>query len=166
MKNNLRNGFTLIELLIAMVVIGVISAVSTQILFDTLTVKSKQNSLEQSTDASYVIIEQIVSSLKTAKSVNIPNANLIEIQGDALCVNYRYNLVNLSIERAQDVNPPCSPDLYLTLTRQDTKITNFNFSPPGFLPENVSILIEGESQNSLGVHPFKYQTSVVPRVSL
>ena len=166
MENNLKQGFTLIELLIAAVIIGVISTVSTQILFDTVTVKSKQNALEHSTDASYVIIEQIASSLKEAKSVNIPNANLIEIQGDSLCLNYRYDSVNLAIEKAQDTNPPCNPNLYLSITSQDSKITNFNFSPVSFLPESVSIFIEGESQNSLGVHPFKYQTSIVPRVRL
>ena len=166
MEDHLRQGFTLIELLIAVVIIGVISAVSTQILFDTVTVKSKQNALEQSSDSAYVIIEQIVASIKQAKSVNIPNANLIEIRGDVLCVNYRYDSVKLSIEKAEDTNPPCNPSLYVSLTHKDSKITNFNFSPVGFLPDDVSILIEGEMENSLGLYPFKYQTSVVPRVSL
>lgn len=163
---NTKQGFTLIELLVATVIIGILSIVSTQMLFDAISIKSKQNAIQTSNDTGYVILEQITRNVRQAQSINIPTNDSIEITYKSICINYRYNLTNLSIEKAQETNPPCNPSVYTIITPEELNVTNVNFSPLGESPENVSVLIEGEIKDSLGAHPIKYQTNVKTRISL
>ena len=160
------SGFTLIELLISAVIIGVLSIVTTQLLFNALTTKSKQNTLTLSSDTGYVVVEQISRNLKNAQGIEITAGNQIAITNQSVCINYRYNSSNLTIEKATDSNPPCNPSVYFEITPQDFKVKNLYFSPEGTSAENVSLLIEADVKDSQGVHPVKYQTSLKTRISL
>jgi prepilin-type N-terminal cleavage/methylation domain-containing protein len=167
MTKNKYSGFTLIEVLVAAAIIGVLSVVSIQLLFDTISVKSKQQTLETSSDNAYVVIEQIAKSVKEAKSINVTDSGAkIEIVGRLTCVNYRFNSVDNSVEKAVDSASVCIPTAYSSISQSDFKITNLSFSPVGPLPSNISILLEGEVKGTMGEHPFSYQTNIYPRVGM
>lgn len=166
MKRKINSGFTLIELLIAAVVIGILSIVTTALLFNAVTIQTKQDAIEASSDSAYAVLSQITKDIKSAQSVNIPATDSIEITGKDTCTAYRLNATTLKIEKAQSPNPPCSPSAYSTITADNINVSTLTFSPVTTLPENVTIYIEGVVTDSLGTHPLNYQTSVKTRVSI
>lgn len=164
--DKMKQGFTLVELLIAISIVGIISAVATQLLFDTVTTRSKQQSIENSSDDIQFFVFDITKSIQESKSINIPDAQTIEISKDTECIKMRYNSPDLSIEKAIDANPPCNPSLFVKTTQENTKITKLDFSPIGFLPKTVNIKVEGSVKDAFGDHPINFETNVMPRVSL
>lgn len=166
MNKNANAGFTLIELLVATVIIGVLSIVSTRLLFDAVTIESKQSTIDTSSDSGYFILEQIARNIRYAKNVNITSNSEIKLTYPSDCINYRFNATNNIIEKATDSNPPCNPSGYTAILPDEFFISNLNFSPIGMSPENVSIKVEGEVRDSLGIHPVIYETNIVPRISL
>lgn len=160
-------GFTLIELLIAALIIGVLSIISIQLLFDTVTVKSKEYALTSSSDEAFRLMENFASSLKAAKSIDVKaGGKQVDFTTSDSCVSYRYNTANKSIELAEDSIASCNPSIYIQITSSGFTIDDFSLSPEGALPENINIAVEGEIKDPLSSHPFKYETNVFPRISL
>jgi len=165
-KEKFFYGFTLIELLVAVAIVSALAIISVQILFDTVSVKSKQQTLETSSDSAFLVFEQITKAVKEAKSINVPTVNQIEIVNSVNCINYRYNLADKTIEKAVDSLVSCTPTSYIAITPISFEVSDLNFSPIGSSPDSVSLLMVGEIKGALDRHPFKFQTNIYPRVTL
>jgi prepilin-type N-terminal cleavage/methylation domain-containing protein len=163
----LIKGFTLIELLVAVGIIAVLSVLSTQLLFNTVTSRAKQQSIAESSTAFRSITQTLATSIMEAKKVSVPDISTLKITANT-CKTYHYNTTNKSLEVAEDINPSCIPPTsgFIRINNPDIEITKLEFTPVVSLSEKVNIVIEGESKNSLGSHPFSFSTTVVPRVKL
>jgi len=151
------NGFTLIELIIAMAVFGALSLVSVQMLWDTLSSRSKQYSIENSASAIRPIITTLSRAISEASYIVIPDATHIEITGNP---NRTIRLNGTMLEESVDAGA------YVSLTPQNISIGTVTIAPTGVQPKNISIFISGIYKDSLGAHTFQYTFSVSPRVAL
>jgi prepilin-type N-terminal cleavage/methylation domain-containing protein len=165
--NQKNYGFTLIELVVAVAIMAAISVVSIQLLWDTVAARSKQYQIEGSTENIRNIVTDITGYVKEAKSINIPDAQTIEITAE-VCRTIRFNAVNFRLEMAIDNSVSCIPPTsgFGYITSQEIALSKFEFSPVGFLPESVNFVVEGIYEDSLGEHQFEYNTTIIPRVDL
>lgn len=163
--NKIKSGFTLIELLVAIAIVAVLSAISTQLLFDTITTESKQRQLETRSDTSYVVLDQIAKDVRQAEKVNVLSSSVINIKPTSTkCIVYQYNSGSKSVERGED-SGACSPASFDSLTENKYSVNNLTFSPIGTSLSAVSIEVEWKADDVGGVPKFiKYQTNVVPRL--
>lgn len=162
-----NSGFSLIELLVATAILGSISIVGVQLLWDTLSTRSKQYSIEGSSDNFRLVITNVTKAIQSAKSVSIPNSSTIEITGTP-CRTIKLNADNQAIEQAIDDSPSCMPpdSGFLPITKEEIDVQTIDFSPIGDLVEVVTIKFEGTYKDSLGEHPIYFNTSAAPRVTL
>lgn len=162
-------GFSLVELLVATAIIGIISVIGVQLLWDTLTTFSKQNSIEASSENLRTFIDNFTNDIQEAKSISVPNSNTIEITGD-ICRTVKYNPTQKWIEEAYDRVVPCTPPdssaLFVKVTQEEILIDKFEILPVGLLPKTVFFQIEGFYRDSLGEHPIKFSSNITPRVTL
>ena len=165
----LVSGFTLVELLVATAIISVISIFGVNLLWDSLTSRAKQDSIETTSESFRTFLVTLTRSVQEANSINIPNTTSIQITGKP-CLTIRYNLTDKSIEEAIDTTPTCVPPAagasFIRLTREELKVQKFELSPTGFLPNFISVKIEGLYKDSLGEHPFNFYSTITPRVTL
>lgn len=165
MKKQIK-GFTLIELLIAVAVIGTLSVVTTKLLFSSVLAKSKQQSIEVSTNTIHLFLAEVTKLIQEAQSVSLPSTNSIEIVNSSGCTRFRY--ITGSIEKAFDANTPCNATTYSKVTDNDIKISSLQFSKypsVSYLPNSVAISILGVINDPFGEHPFNYETTVFPRLN-
>lgn len=166
-KQGSNKGFTLIELLVAIAIVGIISIISIQSLYNAVTIRSKQYSIEDSSDDFRSLIKIITKEVVEGRNIKIPNSHQIMITGDGSCTT-----VSIEVQTVKylQVSTPCTPP---TVGLTNILGSNFTidtvksyFSPVSDPARVVSIYIEGVYKNSLGEHPFKYQTTVTPRISI
>jgi prepilin-type N-terminal cleavage/methylation domain-containing protein len=159
-------GFTLIELLIGMALVAALSAATINLLYDVTTTRSKQYSLENSSDHLRLILNDITRSIQSGRLIDIDTASL-KITGSP-CTTYTYDADAASLSRTTDPTAGCTPpETGLDILHPDElKITSFVVTPLGNSPAVVNLSIEGEYRNSLGQHPLIYQTTITPRISL
>ena len=164
---NYSKGFTLIELLVAAGIISVLAIFSTQLVFDSITTRSKQYSIQDSSDNVRTFLSDITDAVVGASQVAIPNSSTVEITS-VVCKSFRYNAVELSIESAIDASAACAPPTsgFTKITRDDIEISLLQFGPVEASPDFVTLSLVGEYKDSLGSHPFNYQTTLVPRIKL
>ncbi|MFH1971261.1 MAG: prepilin-type N-terminal cleavage/methylation domain-containing protein [Patescibacteria group bacterium] len=171
MLHTIKNikGFTLVELLVATAIIGVVAVIGVQILWDTLSLSSKQNSIESSSENFRIFISSFTNSIQEAKNISILNSNTIQITGD-ICKTIKLNTAKKWIEEAQDKSVPCTPppltSSFNQITQDQILINKFELSPIGPLLNTVFVQIEGVFKDSLGEHPINFSSSVTPRVTL
>lgn len=160
-------GFTLVELLIATAILGGLAVVGVQLLWDTVTTRAKQSSLEGVQDNFRFVTSTLTRAIQDAKSIDIKSATAIEIMGEP-CRTIRWNSVDKTIEQAIDDSPSCVPPTsgFVPLTKTEMSIQSLDFSPVGNLPKTVTIKIQGIYQDGLGEHPLNFQTTVAPRITL
>ncbi|MDP3955471.1 MAG: prepilin-type N-terminal cleavage/methylation domain-containing protein, partial [bacterium] len=104
-----NHGFTLIELLVAVTIMGAISAVSVKLLYDTVSVRSKQYSIENSADSVRLILSTMSSTIQSGQNITFPSANSIKIMGYTdkttnitPCWQFQYNSTKKTIEQIKD----------------------------------------------------------------
>lgn len=159
-----NNGFTLVELLVAAAVIGILAVVSTQMLFDTVTLRAKQNAIETTSDFSYLALESIISSIKSAKNIEVKSGGAeIIITRSSDCLGFRFNNTDKTIEKTQTLS--CPPSSYSKLTPEGVQINSLTFAPEGTSLANVYISVSGEIKDAFSAHPFNFETNVFPRLS-
>lgn len=165
----IKSGFTLVELLVATAILGIISVIGVELLWDTLTTSSKQNSIEVSSENLRTFIDNFTNDIQQAKSISVPDKYTIEITGDT-CRTIKHNAIQKWIEEAHDQSVPCVPPdstaFFTKVTQEGVVIDKFEISPTGLLPGTVFFQIEGAYKDSLGEHPIKFRSSVTPRVTL
>lgn len=169
-------GFSLIELLVATAILGSISLVGVQFLWDTLTTRSKQYSIEGSADNFRLLVSTLTKAIQSAKSVSVPESSKIEIKSnievtDEPCRTIRLNSTDGVIEQAIDDSlPTCTPpddsQPFRPLTKEEINIQSLEFSPLGDSLQVVTIKIEGTYKDNLGEHPISFNTTVAPRTTL
>ncbi len=172
-KSGNFSGFTLVELLVAIAIVGIISVISVQSLYDSISFRSKQYSIEDSSDNYRSLVKLITGSVLEAQSISILSSSEMEIIGEGICRTIVYD-GTASVRYGQAtgascIPPDCSAPDYLgcaPLNGNGVLISNFSLSPIGTSPGIVTLELEGISKNSLGEHPFKYQTTITPRVSI
>lgn len=159
-----KRGFTLLELLVAMAIFGALSLVSVQSLWDTLSTRSKQYSIENSTSVIRPVIAAVTQQVISASSINIFSASEIRITGTTLCTTIKQN--GTAIVLGTDAVATCAPGTFTPLTAPPVSITTFSITPTGMSPKVVSVSITGLYKDSIGSHNFQYNFSVSPRVAL
>lgn len=160
-----RLGFTLIELLVAIAIIGIISIVAVQTLYDSVTIRARQNFIEDSSDDFRILASNITKNVMEAQRVSVPNPSEIRITGDGYCQTIIYDDANNTIVSSQVTSDPCTPpdSNFVTITDSNLIVTRLRFHPTGNSLKTVSMEFEGNYKNSLSDHPFQYKTSVTTR---
>ena len=158
-------GFTLIELLVAAAIIAIISVLSTQILFDTLTIRSKQSSIAEVDENLRMVLNSISQDIMESDSIMIPSPGTVQIWSEN-CKTIRHNLSSFSLEGATDSGAGCLPPAsgFSALTGKDIKVMEVEFFQGSPTSPEVNIKISGEFLGDFENHSFSYQTTVVPRV--
>lgn len=166
MKRLKKNGFTLVELLIAIAIMGTITVAAVKSLYDILTIRAKEQTLEDSSESLRTLIQLVSISIQEAQYVSVVNSNEVRIVGPDSCKTIRFDSVAKVVTKSETLVIPCVPPTtdFKNITRDDFVITSFSFSP--IQPRNlfVNMEIEGFYRNSLGDHPVSYQTSITPRI--
>lgn len=136
-------GFTLVELLVAIAIIGIIATISTQLLWDTVTSRSKQDSIEVSSENMRTFIDNLTNYIQEANSITIPDSSTIKIKGD-ICRTIQYDSEKKKISEGIITTAGCeAPDMAdIEITQEGIDITKFEFSPTGPHPSTVSLKIE------------------------
>ena len=167
MLHNIKNvrGFTLVELLVAVAIVGIISIISVQSLYDAVSIRSKQYSIEDTSDNFRSMIKLITKEVMGGKNISIINSGEIKIKGDVSCVTITYVSGSGSVLYSRSTDTLCIPPT-LNISGRNIQISDFSLSPVSDLPRVVSLYIKGVYKNSLGDHPFEYQTTITPRVSI
>lgn len=160
-KNNL--GFTLIELLVAIAILGGISVLNVRLLWDTLATKTKQNSIESSSESFRFLVSTISEAIQSSQSIIITSPSLITIKGTP-CRIIRLN--GTIAEQATD-NTACSPSVFKPMNQPEISLQKLQFIASGTPPQAVNIIIQGNYKDNLGIgHSFNYSTKVAARTIL
>lgn len=164
-----NQGFSLIELLVAMAIMGGISLVSVRLLYDTLSTRSKQYSIERSTDSIRPIFSTISSAIQSAQSVSVISPTQIKILGNTdsvtgttPCFQFQHNSINKTIEQISD-DSNCNTGV-TKMTADNIIINQFQFS--SINQGLITISVVGIYKDNMGEHSFNYSTSVVNRISI
>lgn len=162
-------GFTLVELLVAIAILGGLSLVGVQLLWDTLITRSKQYSIEESSDNFRLFASTLTKSIQSAATVSIPDSSTIKITGSP-CRTLRFNFLAKTIEEAQKEaigDPPvCSPPDtgFIAVTKDKLTIQSVEFSPVSVLPSStITIKIQGFYKDTQGEYLINFETTVTPR---
>lgn len=163
----MKKGFTLLELLVATTILSVISVVTTNILFETITTRSKQYSINSSNNEVRDFINEISKSIQEAYNIDIPNSNLILISGKE-CTAYKHNLVNSSIELATDTSSNCTPPTsgFVQVSSTNFKVDNLTFSPISNQTRSISLNLKGIYKIANQSHDVNFSTTVFNRLSI
>ena len=160
-----QTGFTLIELIVAMAIFGALSLVSVQTLWDTVTTRSKQYSIETSTAAVRPILSTISQGVESSTAVTASGSQ-IQITG-SVCTTIKWcapSIVQYVSADTTCVNITCNPltsgATYLTPT--GLTIASFSATMTGS-PANVTVSIGTNYKDSLGQHVFYATTSATRR---
>ena len=169
-----NSGFSLIELLVAVAIFAGISLVGVQLLWDTLTTRSKQYAIEGSSDNVRLLVSTLTRSIQSAKNVNVLDAWTVQITGNPCRTILLDN--NEKIVEAIDANDPCSPPAagsgsFNPVTKEEILIKNKQtnlplFSPVGSFSKVITIEMNGIYKDSLGEHPFNFKTTITPRITI
>lgn len=165
-KKNL--GFSLIEVLVAAAIFSGLSILGTQLLWDTLTSRAKQTSIEETADNVRLVVSTITKAIQSAKSVSVPDSVTLQITGEP-CRTVKFNPTDKSIEEATDAtSPSCTPPSngFTRITKGEVVIQNLEFSPTGNLVQSVTIKVGGIYKDTLGEHPINFETTVASRIAL
>ena len=164
-KVNILSGFTLVELLVSVAIIGIISMISIQMLYDGVTLRSKQYSLETSSESVRVFLKQISKAIVESKDVEVPTSDKILITGENICQTFSYDGVGKKILYSKVESVECAEIGSQPIMDPEIEIIDLSFSPIGDSLSVVNIEIEGVYKDSLGEHPINYKTSVSPRMT-
>lgn len=164
---------SLIELLVAATILSGLSLVGVQLLWDTLSTRSKQVSIEASSDNLRFLINTLTKSIQNADRVEVVDSATLKIKGDP-CRTIKFDSENsLAKQAINEIVPPeeeCQPPeetaTFQSITKKTIKINHLGFFSESDPPRVINIKIEGYYQDNLGDHPIYYETAVAPRVTL
>src|SRR4030042_2122809 len=175
------NGFTLVELLVSIGIIGIISVISTQTLWNSITTRSKQDSIEVSSENFRTFTKNLTNYIQESNSVDISSDSkiikLVKKGTDTevdVCRTIRYNSTKKSIEEAAVIGVGCIPtedsSLFHIVTEDEGRleVDTFTLSPTGLQPNTVTVTIIGQYLDLLGEppHPISFVTTITPRIAL
>lgn len=154
------------EMIIAVAIFGGLSVISVQALWDTLSTRAKQYSIESATATLRPMLSILENSITAASQSSVLSATELQIVGTT-CRTIK--LVGTAIvQQVSTVAPPCTAPTsgtFETLTPSGYEVSSFTLSPTGS-PDLINIYIKGQYKDSLGVHPFEATTSASARVAL
>jgi prepilin-type N-terminal cleavage/methylation domain-containing protein len=161
-KKRITNlGFTLIELLIALVVMGGITVTASKILFNMVSYRSKQFAIEDTSSSFRDFITNFSREVKGGSVVIVDDKN-VEIAYDGNCIAYQISSGDKSIAKSVTPGSACTSGFSVIL--QDNIIVDDVYSKFSGSSDIVSMEISGQYKDSLTETPFRFRTSVKPRI--
>jgi len=165
-KSNLNKGFTLVELLVAVAIIGIISTISVQSLYDAVSIRSKQHYIEDTSDDLRSLVKLVTNSILEGNVIKIPNSREIMIVGDSSCATIKFDAGTGLVLHSRITGVSCTPPTsgFTTVSGNNIEIEDFSFSPVSNSPSVITLRIIYKYVDASGNHPFTYQTTITPRV--
>lgn len=158
------SGFTLVELLVSVAILGLIAVISVQSLYDSLSIRSKQQMIEESSDSVRLMIRLITTAVVQGKKVEVSSdGKQIKIVGELFCTTIKPDESEKAILLSTVPCDPPTADNFENISGDNVEISTFIASPTGTDVDIVNLTIEGKSFDSMGEHKVKYQTSITPR---
>ncbi|MGD8744389.1 MAG: prepilin-type N-terminal cleavage/methylation domain-containing protein [Candidatus Woesebacteria bacterium] len=170
-------GVTLVELLVAVAILGIVSVISVQGLWDIVTSRNKQYQLENSSDLFRSFLSSVSRDLVESSEVKVISTSDLRVKGAKSCRVIRHNSTDNSIEEFVDTTDGCELDCvddpvclsskggFRKVSNESYDITKLEFSPVVDFPDSIGISIEGTFEDNLGSHNIDYTTSVSPRTA-
>lgn len=168
MLPNTKGGFSLLEVIIAVAIIAGLSIVSVQSLWDSISTRSKQYSLETSASVMRQTLSTMTQAIISSNQVSIDvSSTSIKITGSP-CRTIQLNSVAHTIDQAVSAVPSCTPPTsgFSAMTPSNVTINSFTLNPTGSGVTTVTLTIAGVYKDSLGSHSFQYDTTVSQRTTL
>jgi prepilin-type N-terminal cleavage/methylation domain-containing protein len=160
-----KNGFTLIELIVAIGIFGALSLVSVQMLWDTISSRSKQNSIENVSSTIRPILATLAQAIESASQISITGSQ-IKITGFPCRTIDLYDYrIWQSIDSSPTCNPPASGTDPLTPLPPTFSVSEFTLTTPSTL-NVINITIGVTYKDSLGSHTLYATTSAVKRATI
>ena len=162
----LSKGFTLVELLVASAIMGLVGIVAVQLLYDSVSYRAKQRTIEDASEDLRQIARIITSAVVESQNISVVSPHEIRVVSSSSCHTFRYDSADNSVKLAKDPNYPCAPPDtgFYDITSADMVVTDFNVYPVGDSVSFVTIEIEGEYKNSVDSHSVRHTITATPRI--
>jgi prepilin-type N-terminal cleavage/methylation domain-containing protein len=160
----IQGGFTLVEILIAITILGGLALIGVRLIYDSLSYRSKQRGIEESSEAVRALFSKITAPIQTATTIIIPSSTQLTVNGftssgGTYCASIRLN--GTAVE-ATNAASGCNTG-YIALHSPSIQINSLSFASDSGHIGVVNASISGQYKDSLGTHAFYDHTTIFSR---
>jgi prepilin-type N-terminal cleavage/methylation domain-containing protein len=162
---NQQCGFTLIELVVATAIFGAVSLISVQMLWNTLSSRSKQYSIENSSSVMRPVLSTITQAIESATRINVSGSQIRIWGSPCRTIEWSGGMIKQSIVDTPLCDPPLDATTSITPGPPDFTVDIFDITQTSS-PTIINIKVRVTYQDKLGSHVVDMTTSAVQRVNI